>query len=103
MAAEPYVADACPVCGDDLKEGPHVHGRAWWRHVRPPAPGSRPTGPPPPVRRLDQSGGVHPPGVVCGCGRDYLTLTLEESCQPCPCVRRGALMRVWRARIDVED
>lgn len=93
MAADAYVPDPCPVCGDDLREGPHVHGGAWWRHVQPPRLESRPSGPPAPVRRFDQRGGVHPPGVVCRCERDFLTLTLEESCQPCPCARK---VRVWR-------
>jgi hypothetical protein len=39
------------------------------------------------------------PGEVCNCGRDYLTLTLEESLEPCPCIRR---VRVWH-RLDDED
>lgn len=51
---------------------------------------ARPAGVPP--RRFDQADGIQPRGVVCLCGRDFLTLTLEESCQPCPCVRRA---RFW--------
>lgn len=36
--------DACPICGSDLRDGPHAHGGVWWRHVAPPV--TRPDGPP---------------------------------------------------------
>jgi hypothetical protein len=38
--------------------------------------------------------------VVCRCKRDYLTLTLEESCEPCPCARR---VRVWQWMDDEDE
>jgi hypothetical protein len=30
--------DPCPVCGGDLRLGPHTHSGVWYRHVAPPRP-----------------------------------------------------------------
>jgi hypothetical protein len=40
-------------------------------------------------------------GEVCHCGRDYLHLTLEESLEPCPCIKRVRVWGPWRD--DEED
>lgn len=37
---------------------------------------------------------------VCNCGRDYLTLTVEEMSQPCPCTVTIEVRRTGRENLD---